>query len=163
VELGCCSGKIFRVLWGMFFIAPPSSHQPTPDHAAVLPHARRACRPPVRRDPAPHHRVTPDLHPRCGAGGAMTPPFESRGTRHSGAPSGPKRMRRLKCLSGPAAGERYALDPDATEVVLPIAPGVVDRVAVYRVVRRRRARGAAFEVLVFAGNRMAEPAPPTSA
>jgi hypothetical protein len=93
----------------------------------------------------------------------MTPRFESRGTRHAGAPSGPKRVRRLKCLAGPAAGEKCALDPDATEVVLPLAPGVVDRVAVYRVERRRRARGAAFEVLVFAGNRSVDPAPPPDA
>lgn len=69
--------------------------------------------------------------------------------------------RRLKCLAGPADGLRYALAPGATEVALPAPPSAAgtERVAVYRVARRRRGRGAAFDVLVFAGTRPVGEAP----
>ena len=77
------------------------------------------------------------------------------------ADDGAPGSRRLKCYLGPLAGARLALAAGALErlVPLPSEPGVPPRVAVYRVQRRRRARGAAFEVLVYAGNRRLDAAP----
>jgi hypothetical protein len=66
-------------------------------------------------------------------------------------------QRRVRCLSGPADGTRWALDAGATEhvVALQRAPNGEAREAVYRVQRRRRGRGPAYVVLVFAGYRIA--------
>lgn len=74
------------------------------------------------------------------------------------ADGGAPAPRRLKCYLGPAAGARLALATGDTELLvpLPVEPGAPPRVAVYRVQRRRRARGAAFEVLVYVGHRRAD-------
>ena len=78
------------------------------------------------------------------------------------AAPGASAHRRLKCRFGPADGLQFVIGPDVTEVAVP-APAAGDgsaRVAVYRVTRRRRGRGVAFDVLVFAGT---QPAAPTEA
>ncbi len=80
------------------------------------------------------------------------PPRTNATDEHELVPPG---YRRLKCRLGPLDGTRCMLAPNATELLVPLPPaaGVAARLLVYRVERRRRARGIAFEVLVFAGHR----------
>ena len=88
----------------------------------------------------------------------MTAP-QQRATR---AASGPSAHRRLKCRFGPADGLQFVIGPGVTEVVVP-APPAGDgsaRVALYRVARRRRGRGVAFDVLVFARTQAPSPGDP---
>jgi hypothetical protein len=64
------------------------------------------------------------------------------------------RARTLKCRGGPLDRARLPVPQGATEVTAPV-PGPstgAPLVAVYRVERRRRARGAAFDVLVHVRN-----------
>jgi hypothetical protein len=112
------------------------------------------------------YQIDSPARPRAASGGhevmmvaddefELSAPQDSPGVGVAAAPATtPLGFRRLKCVLGPIDGERCLVPMGAIEITVPLPPsGAAPRVAVYRVERRRRGRGVAFEVLVYAGNR----------